>query len=96
MQCPSDHILVEGSQMTGGLKLSIAKGRVQGCGRIIIIPSLWVIHHEPDKKAALIQRAYRSWRWRKDVLWNPHTELGARRLALEAARACSMLHAETW
>ena len=42
-----------------------------------------------DWRAALcIQAAFRGWQWRKAVLWNPHQEVGRRRLHQIAERAC--------
>lgn len=35
-------------------------------------------------KARVIQRQYRLWRWRKDVLWNPHTDTGRLNLLVRA------------
>ncbi len=35
-------------------------------------------------KARVIQRQYRLWRWRKDVLWNPHTDIGRLNLLVRA------------
>jgi hypothetical protein len=31
-----------------------------------------------------IQRAFRLWRWRKDVVWNPHKDPGSLNLTIEA------------
>ena len=35
-------------------------------------------------KARVIQRQYRLWRWRKVVLWNPHTDIGRLNLLVRA------------
>jgi len=42
------------------------------------------LHWNPRKngelqdKAAKIQAAFRAWKWRREVLWNPNTEVGQR------------------
>ena len=41
--------------------------------------------------AIVIQAAWRGWAARMFVLWNPHTDIGRRRLAAEASRATNML-----
>ena len=35
-----------------------------------------------NPSVVMIQRAFRFWKWRKDVLWNPHTDLGALNLTI--------------
>lgn len=55
---------------------------------------LWQPHKVPEAcqviaehaAASRIQAAFRAWRWRRHVLWNPHTRVGA-------ARLCRMAHA---
>ena len=39
-----------------------------------------------SESAQIIQKRFRGWRFRKEVLWNPHTVIGARYLELEARR----------
>ena len=37
-----------------------------------------------NPSVVMIQRAFRVWKWRKDVVWNPHTDLGALNLTIRA------------
>lgn len=37
-----------------------------------------------DPFAGRIQRAFRLWKWRKNVVWNPHTDAGTLNLAIQA------------
>ncbi len=39
---------------------------------------------ELNGKARVIQRQYRLWRWRKNVLWNPDTDIGCLNLLVKA------------
>ncbi len=39
---------------------------------------------ELNGKARVIQRRYRLWKWRKDILWNPHTDIGRLNLLMRA------------
>jgi len=39
-----------------------------------------------DAKVTKIQAAFRGWLWRKNVLWNPHTEIGRICLAMDAVK----------
>jgi hypothetical protein len=50
----------------------------------------WALEHaykEMQRAATRIQVAYRTWRWRLNVLWNPHTDIGALHLRLAAIAA---------
>ena len=41
-----------------------------------------------NEKARMIQRQFRLWKWRKDVLWNPYTDIGRLNL-MTKARTCN-------
>ena len=80
MEFPSDHLVFRGYMMS-----MIRPGRrIEHPVRVV--PPLM----ELERRLAvdMIARAYLGWRWRKDVLWNPHSDLGSRRLTLEAERFC--------
>ena len=42
-----------------------------------------------ERKVAKIQAAFRSWLWRKEILWNPYSDIGARYLRVQAMHACN-------
>lgn len=45
---------------------------------------------EQSQAATIIQAAWRGWSWRLSVLWNPHSVIGARWLAAQAAHSLSL------
>lgn len=53
--------------------------------------NLTQMYKRQSHAATVIQAAWRGWAARMFVLWNPHTDIGKRRLAAEASRATSMM-----
>ena len=41
-----------------------------------------------SQSAQIVQKWFRGWRFRKEVLWNPHTDIGGRYLELKARKYC--------
>ena len=46
-----------------------------------------MLYKDWSHAATVIQAAWRAWRWRLFVLWNPSSVIGGKRLASEAAQA---------
>ena len=42
----------------------------------------------PHLAARRIQKAFRAWMWRRDILWNPHTPVGKAHLTIKARANC--------
>lgn len=48
--------------------------------------NMTALYHQHSHAATTIQAAWRGWKTRMSVLWNPHTVIGKRKLAAEADR----------
>ena len=49
------------------------------------------VYRQQSHAATVIQAAWRGWTTRMFVLWNPHTDVGKRRLAAEAGRMTNIM-----
>lgn len=66
-----------------------AAQRASHSGRTPFAINVMMLCKNWSRAATVIQAAWRAWRWRLCVLWNPSSAVGRRRLAKEAARATS-------
>lgn len=50
-----------------------------------------VIRKMQDSAARKIQAAFRIWIWRKNILWNPNTDIGMQYLEIISHRNCDLI-----
>ena len=72
------------TDLPDSLKTFPCSYNAQACDAAMTYSKIQNIVERLEPSAVKIQRAFRLWRWRKDVVWNPHTDAGSLNLAIQA------------